>query len=111
MATAAHPEDRKAPLETTTAWDGRARCRLCASNAGTDHDWCAIAGALVCDACCEEILSGEPARLQAVLDKGARTMAPIEILASCAACPRLERMLVDDEDDESSASDETGVLH
>ena len=98
MATAEHPEQRSEQPTVSTAWDGRTRCRLCGRAAGEDHEWCSAAGALVCDACCEEVLGGEPGKLQAAANAGSRTMAPLEILASCAMCPRLGRMVADEPD-------------
>jgi len=97
MAAAEHPDG---VIATGALWDGRTRCRLCASDHGADHDWCRVAGALVCDECCEEVLGGEPGKLKAAAAAAARPMAPLEILASCASCPRLGRMLVDEEDAE-----------
>ena len=97
MATAEHSDGG---IDTTTPWDGRARCRLCTNAHGVDHDWCHAAGALVCDDCCEEVLGGEPGKLQAAAVAASRPMAPLEILASCASCPRLARMLADEEDAE-----------
>ena len=85
-------------VERQTDWDGRARCRLCSDNTGHDHAWCAAARGLVCDTCCEEILSGEAARLHAATRSEARTIEPLEILVSCAACPRADRVLLDDDE-------------
>ena len=90
--------DRQPDLEATTPWDGRARCRLCSEDLGADHGWCTAAGGLVCDGCCEEVLGGDSSRLEHAAAASSRRIAPLEVMASCLACPRLDRMLVDDED-------------
>ena len=91
--------------ESASSWDGRARCRLCADDTGHDHDWCAAAGALVCDACCDEVLGGEAGRLHSAAKAESRTIAPLEVLTSCALCPRAERIL--DAEDDGSPADAT----
>jgi hypothetical protein len=99
MATAAQPDPRDAAPGSSTAWDGRARCRLCAGDGGADQEWCAVAAALVCDDCCDEVLGGEPEKLRAAGTSAAHSMAPLEILASCATCPRLGRKMAEDDAD------------
>ena len=88
MATAGQPEGRGVAPEITTAWDGRARCRLCTDDWGTDQDWCPAAEALVCDKCCAQVTSGEPEKLRSAATSAAQDMAPFEILTACATCPR-----------------------
>jgi hypothetical protein len=80
------------------SWDGRARCRLCAGDLGADHGWCAAAEGLACDGCCEEVLGGDSSRLEHAAAVSSRDYAPLETMVACLACPRLDRMLVDDED-------------
>ena len=95
MATAAHPEPGP---RSETHWDGRARCRLCADGFGLDQDWCPAAEALVCDSCCEEIPAGQPSKLQSAARPGREGLAPMEILAACASCPRFMRVLDEEEE-------------
>ena len=79
------------------AWDGRARCRLCTHDHSFDQDWCPAAGALVCDRCCSQIVSGDPRRLVYAAQAASRMVSPLEIIATCSDCGRLPRMLADDE--------------
>ena len=112
MATAEHPDDpleSARPADDRVTWDGRVRCALCADDAGEDHEWCAAARDLVCDDCCEGVLGGDPARLLAALHDTAQEVTPLEILASCAMCPRLARMIPDEED--AAGPSDTSILH
>ena len=109
MATADEtPRQRYGAMpDGSTMWDGRARCLLCCDAPGRDHDWCAAAGGLVCDDCCREILSGEAERLHAAARARRREIVPIEVLVACAACPRAERLLVEDD----AAPEDSAQLH
>jgi hypothetical protein len=91
------------------SWDGRSRCRLCGDDSAADHDWCLAAGALVCDSCCEEILRGATAKLLPGPESSHGPLAQLEIAAKCIACPRLNRMLVDDEETDGREEDPTRV--
>ena len=69
--------------------DGAASCRLCTTTApGSDHEWCAAAGCLVCDDCCRRLVHGDPMRLSGIsLESG----EPMTLEALYLACVRCER--------------------
>ncbi len=94
-------------------WDGAVRCTLCGDqHRQVDHDWCPASQSIVCDECCEEVLRGEPRRLIAAAEASPRSTSPLELIAFCTACPRLQRMLVEDDEDESvAAEEEPGSIH
>ena len=95
------------------AWDGVARCALCGDrDHQRDHEWCPAAETLVCDGCCEDLLQGEPRRVLAATETATGPVTPLELIASCTACGRLSRMLVDEDEEVTVTSeDEPGSIH
>ena len=108
MAHAEHPDSSDRPAR----WDGAVRCVLCAGGEDrTDHDWCAAAEALVCDGCCVEMLNGEPRRMIAAAQAASRTVSPLELVAACAECTRLPRMLAEEATLVTMEDEEPGCIH
>jgi hypothetical protein len=95
------------------SWDGAVQCDLCGDRARQlDHDWCPAAETLVCDECCEGLLRGEPRRVIAAAQIATRTVTPLELLATCTACGRLSRMLVEeDEEVPVTGEEEPASIH
>lgn len=110
--TVAHAEHTP-EAATHRRWDGAVRCMLCAGGEqAVAHEWCAAAEALVCDTCCTEILNGEPRRIVGAAEAASRTVSPLDLVASCAECDRLPRMLAEDITVLNAAEDEEpGCIH
>ena len=82
--------------------DGALACIRCGTSALVeDPGWCPAVGALSCDACCRSLASGEPRALAGLIGSVGRRMRALEVMTSCASCPRmLERISEAVEDEE-----------
>lgn len=83
----------RAVLDTGTAglpYDGALRCLLCRdASPGAEHGWCPAARGMVCDSCCRRLVSGDPGKLLGNLPEDQQAIALLDMIASCADCPRL----------------------
>jgi superfamily II helicase len=110
--TVAHAEHTD-ETGSSRSWDGSVRCVLCAdTERATEHEWCAAAEALVCDSCCNELLNGEPRRILAAAEAESRNVSPLDLVAACADCDRLHRMIAGEVTQLAEAEDEEpGCIH
>jgi superfamily II helicase len=94
-------------------WDGTVRCVLCSdAEHATEHEWCPAAEALVCDSCCSEMLNGEPRRIIAAAEAASGTVSALDLVAACADCDRLRRMIAGEITHFAEAEDEEpGCIH
>lgn len=82
--------DRSPMARPAEPHDGEVRCATCgSSDAEAAHEWCQLAGRLVCDSCCHRMLLGDMSRSMASVLFGAGPVAS----GGCARCERGQRWL------------------
>lgn len=93
MARKHHDEDRR---RRRVRYDGAFRCGLCLDPfPAPDNDWCPVAEGVVCEDCCRELMMGDERRLAEVSRGRDQVLESDDVIAHCAECERLIRLVSD----------------